>query len=50
MWFGCSSWGRNLLPLINPGIYIMLIYCLAMLVDGDWIMMYMEVERDNNFG
>ena len=50
MWFSCSTWGRNLLPLITPGIYVVLIYCLAMFVDGDWIMMYMGVVRDNNFG
>ena len=26
--------------LITPGIYVMLIYCLAMLIDGGWIMIY----------
>ena len=26
--------------MITPGIYLMLIYFLAMLVDGDWIMIY----------
>ena len=26
--------------MITPGIYVMLIYCLAMLVDGDWIVIY----------
>ena len=50
MWFGCSTWGRNLLPLITPGIYVMLIYCLAMLVEGDWFVRFMKVVRDNNFG
>ena len=44
----CSWWGRNLLPLITPGIYVMLINCLAMLVDGDWYVRFMKVARDNN--
>ena len=26
--------------MITPGIYVMLIYCLAMLVDGDWIVIH----------
>ena len=48
MWFGCSTWGRNLIPLITPGIYVMLIYFLAMLVDRDWFERFMQVVRDNN--
>ena len=40
MWFGCSTRGRNLLPLITLGIYVMCNYYLAMLVDGDWIMIH----------
>ena len=27
------------------GIYVMSYYCLAMLVDGDWIVIHMEVMR-----
>ncbi len=34
----------------TPGIYVMLIYCLAMLVDGDWYAWSMQVVRDDNFG
>ena len=26
--------------MITPGIYVLLIYCLAMLVDGDWIVIH----------
>ena len=36
--------------LITPGIYIMLYYCLAMLVDGVWIVIHMEVMRVINLG
>ena len=36
--------------LITPGIYVMLYYFLAMLVDGDWIVIHMEVMRVINLG
>ena len=36
--------------MITPGIYVMLYYCLAMLVDGDWIMIHMEVMRVLSLG
>ena len=36
--------------LITPGIYVMLIYCLAMLIDGDWIVIHMEVMIVINLG
>ena len=34
----------------HPGNIHYVIYCLAMLIDGDWYVWYMQVARDNNFG
>ena len=38
--FGCSAWGRNLIPFDHPGNIRYAYYCLAMLVDGDGIVIY----------
>ena len=31
--------------MITPGIYVMLINCLAMLIDMDWYVRFMKVAR-----
>ena len=38
--FGCSAWGRNLIPFDHPGYIGYAYYCLAMLVDGAWVVIF----------